>query len=270
MQAARPSGGGRELDRRAFREDEAQRHVPGDATPDRARAKVAPPVPGLGVPLAWPGVADGHVDGRRDLLVQLVGLVPAAVGVLAAVVAGRVELQPHHLVGEPFGMGGEGLRPAREGDEEGGRVTGVQDGLPLVEQRIELNGTILLRPAGEPILHTGDAPAFFITLPRGTQAFTAHAEWLPDQVMGLEFHPPGDYGGENANRSWDKAHQLNQQVAPPIDMAIGHPAPGQWHPEPGDWWCYLGPSTVGGGVSWNMTLRFILPEGSAVKLTPSS
>jgi hypothetical protein len=154
-------------------------------------------------------------------------------------------------------------RPAPQWDDPAPPV-------PLVEQRIELNGTILLRPAGEPILHTGDAPAFFITLPRGTQAFTAHAEWFPDQVMGLEFHPPGDYGGENANRSWDKAHQLNQQVAPPIDMAIGHPGPGQWHPEPGDWWCYLGPSTVGGGVSWNMTLRFILPEGSAVKLTPSS
>jgi hypothetical protein len=133
----------------------------------------------------------------------------------------------------------------------------------MVEQRVDLSGVILLRPAGPPIAYTGDSPAFSIEVPPGTQSIVAHAEWLPDQIMGLEFHPPGDFAGDHANRSWPKQSHPNLQVTPPIDLTVGYP-------EPGEWWCYFGPSTVGGGAAWNMTLRFTLPEGSQVVLAPSA
>lgn len=121
---------------------------------------------------------------------------------------------------------------------------------PYVTVAIDLSGTIVLRPAADPIA-TGDAPEFTLAVPPGTRALRAHAEWSPSQVMGLEFQPPR---GERV-RSW--AESPNTQLHPPIDMALGGPLP------EGEWWTYFGPSTVGGAASWTLTLALEVPESQA-------
>lgn len=124
---------------------------------------------------------------------------------------------------------------------------------PHVMVEVHLSGTILLRPAADPVA-TGDAPEFTFTVPPGARSLRAHAEWSPAQVMGLEFQPPQ---GERV-RSWDAAP--NTQLHPPIDLVIPGELPA------GDWWAYVGPSTVGGAVSWDLTLALEVPASEAAAL----
>jgi len=59
--------------------------------------------------------------------------------------------------------------------------------------------------------------------------------------------------------SWKSDSDLH--VQPPIDMTVEKP-------ETGKWWAYLGPSVVGGGLTWNMTLT--LDELGAVNASATS
>jgi hypothetical protein len=143
---------------------------------------------------------------------------------------------------------GNGSPPIAAGPPGGEQSPSAPAGT-VKEERFVLGGTILLRPAGEPILYQGSDPWFSITLPRGAQSLTGVATWNPPgEPTGLEFHPPAaDDGGADGGRvaSWNSSP--NTQVEPPIRLTVSNPAAGRWLG-------YFGPSTVGAGENWTLLL----------------
>lgn len=119
---------------------------------------------------------------------------------------------------------------------------------------LDLAGTVLLRAASDPVVLEGHPPEFWLVVPNGTRALAAHAEWSPPQVVGLEFQPPE---GDRV-RSWKT--MPNTQARPPIDLTLPGPIPA------GDWWAYLGPSTVGGALTWSLRLTLEVPEGAEAQV----
>lgn len=121
-------------------------------------------------------------------------------------------------------------------------------------QTVELSGTIVLRPAGDPV-YQGDPPYFRMLVPNGTRYIKANGEWSPPQQMGLEFHPPD---GERIT-SWNGLVDAITTINPPIEMRIDAPVGG-------DWYVYFGPGVVGGLVTWTLKLELEIPANQTVEL----
>jgi hypothetical protein len=127
------------------------------------------------------------------------------------------------------------------------------DNAHVVTVSRSLSGQVLYRIANdEPPLaaHSGDSPTFCFLMPSHSRHFRANLSWDPPQPFFLQFN-------EGAS---DSPAATASGTLPPLEITISEPREGEW-------FGYAGPSSVGGGVAWQLDLEWQVTGATEIEDT---